>query len=85
MTETVHGRPKRPLGQWLVVAVPYLWLIAFFLVPFLIVVKISVSQSAIALPPYSPALKLAGGWKGIEDFVAGLSLDNYRRLVTDPL
>ena len=71
--------------QRLVVAIPYLWLGAFFLVPFLIVLKISFSQSAIALPPYMPVLDLAAGWRGIEHFFAGLSLDNYRLLGSDPL
>jgi putrescine transport system permease protein len=35
-------------GARLVVLIPYLWLGAFFLVPFLIVLKISLSQTAIA-------------------------------------
>lgn len=77
--------PKRPLGQKLLVALPYTWLIAFFLVPFLIVLKISVSQSAIAQPPYTPLLHLEAGWRGIEEFFAGLSFDSYRRLGSDPL
>ena len=85
MTEAAHAPPKRSFGQWLVIAVPYLWLVAFFLVPFLIVVKISVSQGAIALPPYTPVLNLKGGWQGVENFIGGLSLDNYRRLGSDPL
>jgi putrescine transport system permease protein len=69
----------------LIIAVPYAWLAAFFLAPFLIVLKISFSQSAIALPPYTPVLDLAAGWRGIENFAAGLSLDNYRLLGSDPL
>jgi putrescine transport system permease protein len=43
------------------VIVPYLWLIAFFLVPFLIVLKISLSQTAIAQPPYLPVLDISAG------------------------
>ena len=45
----------------LVIIVPYLWLLVFFLVPFVIVFKISLSQTAIAMPPYTPALRLADG------------------------
>ncbi|HYE50287.1 MAG TPA: ABC transporter permease subunit [Azospirillaceae bacterium] len=41
-------------GRRLVIAVPYLWLLVFFLIPFLIVVKISVAESVIAIPPYTP-------------------------------
>jgi putrescine transport system permease protein len=81
----MNAQPKRSLAQMLVVAIPYVWLLAFFLVPFLIVFKISFSQSAIALPPYTPVLDFAAGWRGLEDFFAGLSLDNYRLLGSDPL
>ena len=42
----------------LVIVVPYLWLLFFFLVPFVIVFKISLSQTAIAMPPYTPVLDL---------------------------
>ncbi|MEM6934659.1 MAG: ABC transporter permease, partial [Pseudomonadota bacterium] len=36
------------------ILLPYLWLLAFFLAPFLIVLKISFSEAAIAQPPYTP-------------------------------
>jgi len=73
------------LWQRFTLAFPYAWLVAFFLVPFLIVLKISFSQGAIALPPYRPVLDLTAGWRGIEMFLAGLSLDNYRLLGSDSL
>jgi putrescine transport system permease protein len=69
----------------LVVLAPYLWLLAFFLVPFLIVLKISLSQTAIAQPPYLPVFDLAAGWQGIKDFVGGLSFENYRSLASDDI
>jgi putrescine transport system permease protein len=69
----------------LVVAVPYAWLTAFFLVPFLIVFKISLSHAAIALPPYTPLLDIAAGWRGVVQFLAALSVSEYRRLGSDPL
>jgi putrescine transport system permease protein len=75
----------RSFGRQLVVRMPYLWLLAFFLVPFLIVLKISLSQTAIAQPPYTPVLDLAAGWHGLGAFFAGLSLDNYVLLGFDPL
>ena len=56
------GQP-RSWGTWLVIAVPALWLVALFLVPFLIVLKISVSQTVIAQPPYQPLLDLSAGWR----------------------
>ena len=64
---------------------PYLWLVAFFLVPFLIVLKISLAQTAIAMPPYVPVLDLAAGWQGLVAFAHGLTLDGYRLIASDPL
>jgi putrescine transport system permease protein len=78
-------KPRRSVLANLVVQAPYAWLIAFFLVPFLIVLKISLSQTVIAQPPYTPVFDLAAGWHGIESFFAALSLDNYVFLATDPL
>jgi putrescine transport system permease protein len=77
-----HGRS---FWQSLVVRIPYLWLLAFFLVPFLIVLKISLSQTAIAQPPYVPVLDLATGWPGLQAFFAALSFDNYVLIGSDPL
>jgi putrescine transport system permease protein len=72
-------------GSRLVVAAPYLWLIGFFLVPFLIVLKISFSETAIAQPPYVPVLDFAAGFRGISDFVASLSFANYITIAGDDL
>jgi putrescine transport system permease protein len=64
---------------------PYAWLVVFFLLPFLIVLKISLSQSAIAQPPYLPLFDPAAGWDGLKAFFTGLSLDNYAVILSDPL
>jgi putrescine transport system permease protein len=85
MDAAPDNTPKRSLSRKFLVVLPYTWLLAFFLVPFLIVLKISFSQSAIALPPYTPVLHLEAGWRSVEQFLAGLSLDNYQRLGVDPL
>ena len=69
----------------LTIGLPYLWLVAFFLVPFLIVLKLSFSQTALAQPPYLPVFDLAAGWEGVKDFVAALTLDGYRLLFSDTL
>ena len=46
---------KNWAGQRLVIALPYLWLLMFFLVPFLIVLKISFAEfSPLGRPPYEP-------------------------------
>ena len=72
-------------GAKLFIAAPYLWLIGFFLVPFLIVLKISFSETAIAQPPYVPVLDFAAGFRGIRDFVASLSFANYITIAGDDL
>ena len=78
-------RTNRSWGARLVILIPALWLAVLFLAPFLIVLKISLSQTAIAQPPYTPVLDFAAGWPGIRDFIAGLSLGNYALLASDSL
>lgn len=75
----------RSAGARLVVLVPYLWLVLFFLLPFAIVAKISLSQTAIAQPPYTPVLDFAQGLAGIREFLSGLSFDTYALIGTDTL
>jgi putrescine transport system permease protein len=78
-------KPQRSFLTRLVVWVPYAWLIAFFLMPFLIVLKISLSQSVMAQPPYTPVFDLSAGLHGVQAFFAGLSFDNFVFLGSDPL
>src|SRR5499433_105662 len=80
-----RGEANGSWGARLIVLVPYLWLATFFLLPFLIVLKISLSQSAIAQPPYTPVFDLSAGWSGVRSFFGGLSLDSYIFLGSDPL
>jgi putrescine transport system permease protein len=63
-------------GRWLVIAIPMLWLLAFFLIPFIVLGGISLSEKVIAMPPYTPL------W---EDGAFMGSLENYRWLLDDPL
>src|SRR6201992_4191860 len=64
---------------------PYLWMVLFFLVPFGFVLKISLSQTAIAKPPYVPVFDVTEGAAAIKAAFAALSLDNFRLLVSDNL
>jgi putrescine transport system permease protein len=84
-TEIETARARQSWRPKLVILVPALWLVAFFLVPFAIVVKISLSQTVIAQPPYVPLLDLSVGWHGLKSFAAELSLDNYALLGSDVL
>ncbi|MHC0053641.1 ABC transporter permease subunit [Actibacterium sp. D379-3] len=71
--------------RFFLIAVPYGWLLALFLVPFLIVVKISLSDTAVAIPPYTPTLDFTAGWAGLKAFFAGLDLENFVFLAQDNL
>ena len=51
---------------------PYLWMVLFFLVPFGFVLKISLSQTAIAQPPYLPVFDLTAGRGGDQGGVRGV-------------
>jgi putrescine transport system permease protein len=63
-----------------VLLLPFAWLLLFFLAPFFIVLKISLAESAIGIPPYTPLFSTdAGGWH------LHLSLGSYEFLISDSL
>ncbi|WGU38912.1 MULTISPECIES: ABC transporter permease [unclassified Phenylobacterium] len=64
---------------------PFLWLGLFFLFPFLLVAKLSLSETALAMPPYAPRLDWSQGLAGLRTFLAGLDFETYARLPTDRL
>lgn len=64
---------------------PYLWMAVFFLAPFAFILKISLSQTAIAQPPYEPVFDLSQGLPGLTSAAAQLSLENFRLLASDNL
>ncbi len=67
-------------GRTAVIAVPALWLAVFFFIPFLVVFKISLSETAIAIPPYTSLFE----WDLDEALVAiRLNLGNYLYLFED--
>lgn len=78
--------PATPLkagrARWLIVLIPYLWMVLFFLAPFFIIVKISLSDTAIAMPPYTPVFD---GFSNLWDFLSQLDLENFHMLGEDPL
>ena len=77
-------RARRSWARWLVVVVPYLWLVAFFLIPFLIVIKISLSTIAADVPPYAPAIDLSAGLSALVTRIREFTIDNYLWLARDP-
>jgi putrescine transport system permease protein len=77
---SAHSRSSR-----FIILLPYLWLVLFLLVPFLIVLKLSLSQTAMSQPPYTPLLDPAAGLAGLRAFIDALSFENYRTLFSDTL
>jgi putrescine transport system permease protein len=80
LARNIFARPAR-----FAAIAPYVWMVLFFLVPFAFVLKISLSQTAIAQPPYTPVFDLSAGWTALKDALAALSIENFRLLVSDNL
>jgi putrescine transport system permease protein len=76
----IFTRPAR-----LAAIAPYLWMALFFLVPFGFVLKIALSQTAIAQPPYVPVFDVSAGWESFKAALSALSLDNFKLLASDDL
>ncbi len=68
-------------ARGILIATPYLWLLLFFLAPFLIVLKISFSEYAIAQPPYTALFE----WVDDVFIQIRLNLENYQLLFEDDL
>ncbi len=69
-----------PKGRHFVIAIPYLWMVLFFLIPFIIILKISFAEVQIAIPPYTDLMSYAD-----EKLNFVLNLGNYLYLFEDPL
>ena len=67
----------KPGRQW-VIALPFIWLLVFFLLPFLILLRISVTDMAGGLDPFAPLIDSASGaWRLV------LKVDSYASIVRD--
>ena len=84
-TEDTTILGKTGPARWLVVAIPYVWLLVFFLAPFFIVFKISLSEVAFAIPPYIPTFDLGAGFDAFWANIKKLSIENYVWLTEDAL
>ena len=71
------ARGRDGIWQRFLLAVPYLWLLLFFLAPFAIILKISVANPVIAQPPFTPAFDAQGH--------LSVTIDNFLFLLTDKL
>ena len=69
---------RLPGPRWGVISVPYVWLLLFFAIPFLIVLKISFAKMAVAMPPYTSIVEYVDN-----AFTVNLNLGNYTQLLAD--
>jgi putrescine transport system permease protein len=67
-------------GRRLVAAVPTVWLLLLFLIPFIIVFRISFSEVRLAIPPYTPLFSWKHGWPTLQ-----IHWSAYQFLFTDQL
>jgi putrescine transport system permease protein len=78
MTQNLQTENLR--ARRVVMGIPLLWLLLLFLLPFLIVLKLSFSETRLAIPPYAPLLEWLNGVPH-----PALHISNYAFLFTDPL
>lgn len=78
MTKTLSN-PR--LSRFTNISIPYLWLGVFFLVPLIIMLKISLAEPAPAQPPYTPL------WEWLEQGVLRIQVDfgNFMLIIGDSL
>lgn len=69
-----------PRGRHLVIAFPYAWMVLFFLIPFAIILKISLAETQVAIPPYTSLVEYAE-----EKLSFVLNLGNYLYLLQDEM
>ncbi len=71
----------RRYGRWLIILPPMLYLLVFFLVPFVFALFISLSEKAVRVPPFTDIITLTS------DFQVHLHLNfgNFKYLFTDPV
>ena len=67
-------------GRHLVIAFPYAWMLLFFLIPFLIILKISLAETQVAIPPYTSLVEYAE-----EKLTFVVNIGNYLYLLQDEM
>lgn len=85
MSRERAGPPAASGGRLLVAGLPFVWLLVFFLAPFAIVLRMSVSERATSRPPYRPSFAWEEGPAGWWEKLGLFSADNFTGLLGDPL
>ena len=70
-------RDRGNLWQKAITAVPYIWLLIFFLAPFAIILKISLADPIVAMPPFTPVFDESGN--------LSITFDGFLFLLSDKL
>ncbi|SHG91514.1 putrescine transport system permease protein [Cognatiyoonia sediminum] len=95
MTDATQPSEKLPASSWMrdlarraqenwrliVIAIPFVWLLFFFLAPFFIVAKISLAELAIASPPFTRMME----WSNNGIVTIRIVFDNFAYIIDDPL
>ena len=63
-----------------VFGIPFLWLLLFFLLPFALVLKISLTSAVMAIPPYEPVFRWVDNTLSVV-----VNIGNYLFLLSDSL
>ena len=72
------SKTQLPFGRRFVIGVPYVWLLVFFALPFLILLRISITDMGASIDPFTPLLDRAGdSWRLL------IKPQNYLPLFTD--
>lgn len=77
--------PREGWARRVVFGVPFLWLCLFFAAPFALIVRLSLSQSTLAQPPYAPLFDMSAGLADMMERAKAFSLDNFALLFSDSL
>jgi putrescine transport system permease protein len=79
---TMRGDPHAGRSWWryTVIVAPLVWLVLFFAVPFLILLKIALAEAALQMPPYTPLIAWTDGVPSLQP-----SLRNFALLLGDSL
>ena len=81
----MRARRRLTWGERLALGAPYAYLAVFFLAPFALIVKISLSRQALSIPPYEPVFDWAQGPAVWLDKARELGFDAWRALAADSL
>ncbi|MFN3890724.1 MAG: ABC transporter permease subunit [Beijerinckiaceae bacterium] len=81
----MSARETAAWGRRIALAIPYLWLILFFALPFAVILRLALSQSVVGQPPYAPQFDLSNGLAGLVDGVRQFSFENFALMFSDAL